>query len=109
MRIVSRLLIRRRLRLIPAAQVDRHTDRKPAADTALAQADSLRRRLTGTRIVNRLLIRRWLRLIRLRCGMPRWRLISSLLERSGFRLIGLLRRIAGFRLISWRSAVMAHR
>ncbi len=72
------------------------------------------------RIVSRLLIRRWLRLIRLRCGLPRWRLISSLLERSGFRLIGLLersgfrligllRRIAGFRLISWRSAVMAHR
>ncbi len=88
----------------PAAQVDRHADRKPAVDTALAQAD----RLTGTRIVNRLLIRRWLRLIRLRCGLPRW-LISSLLERSGFRLIRLLRRIAGFRLISWRSAVMAHR
>jgi hypothetical protein len=63
MRIVSRLLIRRRLADTPAAQAERHADRKPAADTAPALADTLRRRLSGMRIVNRLLIRRRLWLI----------------------------------------------
>ena len=77
MRIVSRLLIRRRLWLIP-----------------------LRRRLSGIRIVSRLLIRRRLWLIRLRRRLTGMRSISRLLIRRRLWLVRLRRRLSGIRIVS---------
>ncbi len=118
MRIVSRLLIRRRLWLIRLRR--RLTGMRSISRLLIRRRlwlVRLRRRLSGIRIVSRLLIRRRLWLIRLRRRL--WlvrlqrrltsvRIVNRLLIRRRLWLVRL-RRVTRFRLISRRSALMASR
>ena len=109
MRSISRLLIRRRLWLIRLRR--RLTGMRSISRLLIRRRlwlIRLRRRLSSVRIVNRLLIRRRLWLIRLRRRLSSVRIVNRLLIRRRLWLVRL-RRVTRFRLISRRSALMASR